>query len=89
MNRLRELNARLRPWSEVPADREELLMSLPANLWEKLLRDAPKLTGLSKYWFQAGILRAVTEMERTAADGTPLFRTRQQLIDHLRTIDRP
>lgn len=89
MSRLRDFNAKLQPWAAVPPDREEALMSVPDNIWDKLLRDAPKLTGLSKYWFQAGILRAITEMERTAADGSPLFRTRQQLIEHLRTIDRP
>lgn len=89
MNRRLTLNSHLRPFSEVPPDREELLNSLPANLWEKLLKDAPKLTGLCNYWFKAGILRAMTEMERTAADGTPLFRTRKDLIAHLKTINRP
>lgn len=89
MSRLRDLNARLRPFTEVPPDREDYLTGLPANIWNKLLRDAPKLTGLCNYWFKAGLLRAVTEMERKAADGSPLFRNRQQLIDHLKTIDRP
>lgn len=89
MNRLRDLNTRLRPFTEIPNDREEFLNSLPANLWNKLLHDAPKLTGLCNYWFRAGILRAITEMKRTDADGAPIYRNRQQLINHLKTIDRP
>lgn len=89
MNRRFELNSRLRPFAEIPPDREDILNSLPVNIWSKLLRDAPKLTGLCNYWFKAGILRAITEMNATHEDGSPLFRTRQQLIDHLKTIDRP
>lgn len=89
VKRIRELNARLRPYTEIPNDREELLNSLPPNIWSKLLQDAPKLSGICNYWFRAGILRAITEMRRTDADGAPVFRNRQQLIDHLKTIERP
>lgn len=64
-------------------------MSLPANVWQKLLKDTVTLTGLTSYWFRAGVHRAIVEMERKAADGTPLFRTRTELIQHLKTIDRP
>lgn len=89
MNRLLELNTRLRPWTELPPEREDYLMSLPPNVWQKLLKDTVTLTGLTSYWFRAGIHRAITEMERKAADGTPLFRNRSELIQHLKTIDRP
>lgn len=89
MNRVDELNLRLRPWTEIPPEREDLLKSLPPNLWQKLLKDTVTLTGLTSYWFRAGVHRAIVEMERKAADGTPLYRTRTELISHLKTIDRP
>jgi hypothetical protein len=88
-NRLLELNARLRPWLEIPADREDIIMSLPPNLWQKLLKDTVTLTVLTRYWFRAGLLRAITEMERKSPDGAPAFRTRQELIAHLKTIENP
>lgn len=89
MKRLLTLNSRLAPWVKIEPDREDLLNSLPTNIWDKLLKDAEKLTGLSRYWFRSGLLRAITEMEQKAPDGSPRFRTRQELIDHLKTIDRP
>jgi hypothetical protein len=89
MSRLTTLNTRLRPWVTIEPNREEFLNSLPANIWDKILKDSEKLGGLSRYWFLSGILRAITEMERKAADGTPFYRSRQELIDHLKSIDRP
>lgn len=89
MNRLSELNSRLHPWTQIPPDREDFLRTLPVNLWQKLLKDTVTLTGLTRYWFRAGLQRAITEMQRTDADGRPMFRTRVELIDHLKTIDNP
>lgn len=89
MKRLHLLRARLHPWIDISPEHEDTLQSLPTNIWQRLLKDTDKLTGITRYWFRAGILRSITEMQRTAADGTPLYRTRTQLIEHLKTIDRP
>lgn len=89
MKRLHQLRGRLHPWIQVDDEHEDTLQNLPAHIWQRLLKDTDKLTGITRYWFLAGILRAITEMQRTAADGTPLYRTRTELIEHLKTIDRP
>lgn len=89
MKRITQLNNRLHPYATVQPDREDTVNSLPPNIWSKLLNDAPKLSGFCSYWFKAGLLRAIAEMQRKREDGSPLFRTRQELIDHLKTIDRP
>ena len=89
MNRLSTLNSRLHPWVTIKSNREELLNSLPNNVWDKLLKDSLTLSGLTRYWFQAGLQRAITEMEGTTPDGAPRFRSRQQLIERLKTITRP
>lgn len=89
MNRFREINARLMPWTSIPDDQEDFVAQMTPAQWQRLLGDAAKLTGLTRFWFRAGLHRAITEMQRTDADGRPLFRTRTELIEHLKTIDNP
>lgn len=89
MKRLAQLNYRLHPWITIKPTAEDLLNTLPTNLWDQLLKDTGKLTGLTRFWFRAGICRALAEIERKDVDGNPAYRTRQELIDHLKTIDQP
>ena len=46
------------------------------------------MAAISRFWFLKGIHRAIAEMERKI-DGKPFWPTRQELIDHLNSINAP
>ncbi len=80
------INEALAPWMTVRSDVD--WDSCPDKLWDELLEQAPKLATISRFWFLKGIHRAITEMERKI-DDKPLWPTRQDLIDHLNSINAP
>jgi hypothetical protein len=86
MNRKTELQSMLTPWATLVDDVD--YETCPDQIWERLLDQAPKLATISKFWFIKGLQRAIDEMERTI-DGRPLHPTRQDLINHLKTIHVP
>lgn len=60
----------------------------PDKIWDQLLQQAPKVAAISRFWFLKGIHRAIAEMERKI-DDRPMWQTRQELIDHLNSINAP
>jgi len=62
--------------------------SCPDKIWNQLLEQAPKVAAISRFWYLKGIHRAIAEMERKI-DGQPMWQTRQELIDHLNSINAP
>lgn len=80
------LNEALEPWGRVRDDID--WDSCPDKVWDQLLAQAPKVAAISRFWFLAGIKRAVSEMQRKI-DGRPMWSTRQELIDHLNSINEP
>jgi hypothetical protein len=86
MNRKSELQVMLEPWVQLSDDID--YDTCPDLIWAQLLDQAPKLAAISKCSFVKGIHRAIDELERTI-DGRPMWATRQDLIDHLKTIHAP
>lgn len=80
------LNDALAPWMVVRDDVD--WDSCPDKIWDQLLSQAPKVAAISRFWFLKGIHRAIAEMERKI-DGKPFWPTRQELIDHLNSINAP
>lgn len=80
------LNEALAPWGTVRDDID--WDSCPDLVWDQLLSQAPKIAAISRFWFLAGIQRATSEMERKI-NGQPMWQTRQELINHLRSINAP
>lgn len=83
---MEQLNKALGPWMSVRDDVD--WDSCPDKVWDKLLTQAAQLSAISRFWFLKGIHRAVTEMERKI-DDRPMWQTRQELIDHLNSINAP
>ncbi len=80
------MNEALSPWMTVRDDLD--WDTCPDEIWDQLLHQAPKLAAISRFWFLRGLQRATEEMERTI-DGKPFWPTRQELIDHLKSIHAP
>lgn len=81
-----ELQAVLSPWGTLRDDVD--WTQCPEKIWEQLMEQAPKIAAISQYWFLKGIQRSIDEMERKV-DGKPFWLTRQELIDHLKSINAP
>lgn len=80
------LQEALSPWMIVRDDID--WNSCPDKIWDQLLDQAPKVAAISRFWFLKGLHRAIAEMEREI-DGRPLWTTRQELINHLNSINAP
>lgn len=81
-----QITEALEPWVTLRDDLD--WETCPDKIWDKLLDQAPKLATISKFWYLKGLQRAIAEMERTI-DDKPLWPTRQDLIDHLKSIHAP